>query len=162
MDFRSGRRAMLLFGALSVLSACSSEQKSAGEGAKVRTDTEPLERRFRALGPLSDAHWLGYALGKDSRGSVPGPTDVRVVGIARLGSGRADAIVRDPRHGFRPETPTGVPEALAGLMPKGARWLHSGRFDAEITATGAFYLDPVAGRAYFDTLNPEPSASPGP
>jgi hypothetical protein len=97
-----GRRGMLALGAVTVLAACTSTAKSA-DGAKVRTDLEPLERRFTALGPLSGAHWLGTALGTDSRVSVPGPTDVRVVGTAQLRAGTVAAITGVPQRNFQPE-----------------------------------------------------------
>ncbi|MFE1771069.1 hypothetical protein [Streptomyces sp. NPDC059008] len=155
---------MLALGAVTVLAACTSTAKSA-EDAKVRTDLEPLERRFAALGPLSGAHWLGTALGTDSRGSVPGPTDVRMVGTARLRAGAVAAITSAPQRGFRPEEPPRLPQKLAEFVPKGARWVRSDSFDRDMTGgtySGAFYLDPGTDTVYFDTINPGISASSGP
>jgi hypothetical protein len=159
-----GRRGMLALGAVMVLAACTSTAKSA-DGAKVRTDLEPLERRFAALGPLSGAHWLGTALGADSRISVPGPTDVRVVGTAQLGAGTVAGITGAPQRSFQPETPGQLPGELAEFMPKGARWVRSDSFDSEMTGgtySGAFYLDPGTDTVYFDTTNPSVSVSSGP
>ncbi|WP_166028116.1 hypothetical protein [Streptomyces chilikensis] len=156
---------MLVLGVMTVLAACTSTSKSTDDGAKVRTDLEPLERRFPALGPLSGAHWLGTALGTDSRVSVPGPTDVRVVGTAQLGTGTVAAITSAPQRIFQLEKPTQLPAELAEFVPKDARWVRSESFDLDMTGgtySGAFYLDPGMDRVYFDTINPDISASSGP
>lgn len=140
-----GRRAVLALCAMTVLAACTSTAGSADSG-KVRTDLEPLERRFAALGPLSGAHWLGTAPGTDSRMSVPGPTDVRVVGTAQLGAGAVAAITGAPQRSFRPGVPSRLPGELAEFVPGGARWVRSDPFDREVTGgtySGTFYLDPA-------------------
>jgi hypothetical protein len=155
---------MLALGTVTVLAACTSTAKSA-DGAKVRTDLEPLERRFAALGPLSGAHWLGTALGTDSRVSVPGPTDVRVVGTARLRAGTVAAITGVPLRSFQPEKPIQFPEQLAEFVPKDAKWVRSDSFDRDMTGgtySGTFYLDPGTDTVYFDTVNPSISTSSGP
>jgi hypothetical protein len=155
---------MLALGAVTVLAACASTAKSA-DGAKVRTDLEPLEHRFAALGPLSGAHWLGTALGTDSRVSVPGPTDVRVVGTAQLRAGTVAAITGVPQRSFQPEKPIQLPEQLAEFVPKDARWVRSDSFDRDMTGgtySGTFYLDPGTDTVYFDTINPGISTRSGP
>lgn len=159
-----GRRGMLALGAVTLLAGCTANTKST-DGAKVRTDLEPLERRFAGLGPLSGAHWLGIVLGTDPRGSVPGPTDVRVVGTAQLRAGTVAAITGASQQSFQPEVPTQLPEKLTEFVPKDARWVRSDSFDHDMTAgtyTGAFYLDPGTDTVYFDTTNPSVPASPGP
>jgi hypothetical protein len=159
-----GRRGVLALGAVTLLAACTATSKST-DGAKVRTDLEPLERRFAGLGPLSGAHWLGIVLGTDSRGSIPGPTDVRVVGTAQLSAGTVAAITGASQQSFQPEVPTQLPEKLAEFVPKDARWVRSDSFDHDMTAgtyTGAFYLDPGTDTVYFDTTNPSVPASPEP
>jgi hypothetical protein len=158
-----GRRGVLIFGAAAVLAACASaesssppREKDAGESG-VRTDAAPLERRFPVLGQLSDAHWLGATLGLESRMSVPGPFDVRVVGIARLRAGEGATIVEARQSDFRPETPGQVPGPLAGFLPDGATWVRSETFNREVTGeaySGEFYLDPVSNSVYFDAINP--------
>jgi hypothetical protein len=161
-----GRRGILVFGAVTVGAACTPPLRGAnGEKNTVRTDVEPLERRFTAFGPLSDAHWLGTALGQDARGSAPGPTDVRVVGTAQLRAGVGAAIVGAPQWHFRPDQPGPLPEELASFMPKSARWVRSESFDEEVTGgayPGAFYLRIDADQVYFDTTNPSTPAGLGP
>ncbi|MBC6461918.1 hypothetical protein [Actinomadura sp. HBU206391] len=168
-----GRRGLLGLGVVVALGACRpvepvraapTPKASPGPG-DVRRDTAPLERRFTALGRLLDAHWLGHPLGVDSRLSVPGPTDVRVVGIARLRAGRAAAIVSARRADFRARVPSRVPDPLTGFMPPGAGWVGSAAFDSEITRDayyGAFHLDPESDHVYFDTTDPVPAPGGGP
>ncbi|MEV8625288.1 hypothetical protein [Streptomyces sp. NPDC051079] len=159
-----GRRGVLALGAAAALGACTSPAKSAEDG-KVRTDPEPLERRFTALGRLSDVHWLGTVLGADSRGSVPGPTDVRVVGFAQLRAGGVRALTGAPKWAFRPATPGRPPEALVPYASKSARWVRSASFDDEVTGglyAGTFHFDETGDRVYFDTTNPRPTVDTGP
>ncbi|GAA2090885.1 hypothetical protein [Actinomadura alba] len=168
-----GRRGLLGLGVVAALGACRPAESTgraptpkASPGAgDVRRDTAPLERRFTLLGRLSAAHWLDYPLGVDSRFSVPGPTDVRVVGIARLRAGKVAAIVKARRPAFRARVPNLVPHPLSGFMPPGATWVRSEAFDSEITRDaydGAFYLDPDSDHVYFDTTNPTPAPGGGP
>ncbi|MFE0510638.1 hypothetical protein [Streptomyces sp. NPDC058964] len=149
---------------MTVLAACTSTAKST-DGHGVRTDSEPLERRFAALGPLSHAHWLGVVLGTESRVSVPGPADVRVVGFAQLRAGSVAAIAGASKRGFQPATPSQLPKKLVRFMPKGARWVRSESFDLRVTGgrySGAFYFDRGADWVYFDTTNPSVVSSSGP
>lgn len=155
------RRGALALGLATVLAACAPRAKSTDSKA-VRTDPEPLERRFVTLGPLSDAHWLGIVLSADSR--VPGPTDVRVVGFAQLIAGGVASIAGALQLGFQPATPSRLPDRLVQFMPKSARWVRSESFDRQVTGetySGAFYLDPGADWVYFDTTNPSAVSSSG-
>ncbi|GGJ63137.1 hypothetical protein [Streptomyces brasiliensis] len=152
-----------MLGAATILAACTSTAKSGA--SKVGTDSEPLECPFAALGPLSEVHWLGVVRGTDSRVSVPGPADVRVVGLAKLRAGGATAIVGASQRDFQPATPSRLPETLAQFMPKSAKWVRSESFDREVTGgtyDGAFYFDPGTDRVYFDTTNPSTAASSDP
>ncbi|MCM2430548.1 hypothetical protein [Streptomyces sp. RKAG337] len=151
-----GRRGVLLLGMVAALAACGSTAEKA-DGDNVRSDTEPLERRFPAFGPLSDAHWLGFALGEQSRVPAPGPTDIRVVGFAQLRHGAGAAIIAAGERHFQPEAPGPLPGPLADFTPQGANWVRSASFDVEMTRDnypGAFYLDPASDRVCFDTMNP--------
>ncbi|MFE1952138.1 hypothetical protein ACFW9D_16940 [Streptomyces sp. NPDC059524] len=162
-----GRRGALVLGAAALLSACApAPARPSGKDdghAEVRTDPEPLERRFTELGPLSDPHWLGLVLGV-AGSRAPGPTDVRVVGFARPAAGKAKSLVRAQDLGpFRPERPDQVPEELLPYVPKGARWVRSESFDRRMTQgtyTGAFYVDEGSGRVYFDTTDPSVADDP--
>ncbi|MET7642771.1 hypothetical protein ABZS83_03785 [Streptomyces sp. NPDC005426] len=156
------RRGALALGLAAVLVACTSTAREK-DGNEVRTDSEPLERRFATLGPLSDAHWLGVVLGTtDSR--IPGPTDLRVVGFAQLRAGAVASIVGASQRGFQAEKPPRLPEELAPFMPKNARWVRSESFDRQVTGEtypGRFYFDAATDRVCFDTINASVAAGSG-
>ncbi|MEU9497678.1 hypothetical protein [Streptomyces sp. NPDC048196] len=104
-------------------------------------------------------------LGTDSKVSVPAPTDVRVVGFARLRAGGVAAIVGASERGFQPALPRQLPEEFVRFMPRSARWVRSESFDRQVTGgtySGAFYFDPGADWVSFDTTNPSAAASSGP
>ncbi|WP_406089038.1 hypothetical protein [Streptomyces sp. NBC_01013] len=157
------RRGALALGLATLLAACTSTAKDK-DGNEVRTDSEPLERRFAPLGPLSDAHWLGVALGTtDAR--VPGPTDLRVVGFAQLRAGAVSSITgTSSQRGFKAAKPHQLPSELVQFMPEGARWVRSESFDRQVTGetyAGRFYFDAATDLVYFDTINPSVASSSG-
>lgn len=157
---RPGRRGVLAFGLVTVLAACT----SADDSSKVRTDSGPLERRFPALGPLSDAHWLAIEMGNSSRWTVPGPSDVFIEGFARLRAGAVAAIFGAQRD-FRREAPSQVKASLVRFAPPDATWVRSRTFDDGITGgryQGGFHLDRTSDSVYFDTMNPTVARSPSP
>lgn len=152
------RRAVLVLWVGAVASACSGPDRQDGvDEGPLRTETEPLEKRFALLGPLSDAHWLGYDRVKNNDGrSVPGPSDIRLVGFARLADGKAAELTSVAERGFGPEPLGELPEQPAAFAPKDARWQHSDAFDDEMTAgaySGRFLLSPATGTVCFDALN---------
>ncbi|MFF2043649.1 hypothetical protein ACFVVX_24845 [Kitasatospora sp. NPDC058170] len=152
--------------------------------ARVRTDTAPLQRRFAAIGELSDPHWLGYNLHYESRPLVPDPDPpIRVVGIARLPAGTAAAITSRPEYAFHPIEPVDpagpasptastpgsprpdlllpgpgqLPVPLIHTLPVESDWLTSDAYDRTITKSlyqGRFFLDPLSDSVYFDTIAP--------
>ncbi|OKK17254.1 hypothetical protein AMK16_20445 [Streptomyces sp. CB00455] len=106
---------------------------------RVRTDSEPLNRRFASvLGELSEAHWQGYDIdGGAGERTVPGPDSrIRLVGVARLRPGRAAEILRVPDHAFAPAEPAPLPAELERYVPAGAAWRGSARFDAYANRPG--------------------------
>ncbi|MGW4893561.1 hypothetical protein ACWEQL_15055 [Kitasatospora sp. NPDC004240] len=146
----------------------------------VRTDTEPLQRRFLAIGQFSDPHWLFYYPQFPSgRELIPSPDrPVRLVGIAHLPTGTAAAITTDPAYHFEPARPPATPAAspsghdpggdtpgplrppppLAGSLPGDTRWLTSPEYDRSVTKSqywGRFFLDPATDSIYFDTISPK-------
>ncbi|MBT2448290.1 hypothetical protein J7F03_14615 [Streptomyces sp. ISL-43] len=130
-------------------------------GPTVRTDVEPLNRRFwTALGDVSNAHWLGYNIeeaGKD-RVTVPSPeTRVRLVGLARLASGKAKAIMRDPAHSFEAAALSTLPGPLKPYVPSSAGWRQSATYDKRaleeglnVVPSGTFHFDGIRDLVYFD------------
>ncbi|MGW6394726.1 hypothetical protein ACWFR1_30410 [Streptomyces sp. NPDC055103] len=134
----------------------------------VDTDVEPLQRRFHAIGQLSDPHWLGYNPDDSGRELLPDQDpQIRVVGVARLPAGAVASIVAKPTYTFAPGAPAHIPQELAEFLPENAPWVSSVGYDKHITRslyTGRFHLSPTTDHVYFDTVNPEvvPSTPPPP
>ncbi len=163
LGFVSRRRWILLSG-LVALSGCTGVHPAGSDGAvpdhkKVRRDVEPLQRRFAAVGRLSDPHWLGYNPNDSGRESIPDQDPrIRVVGVARLPAGTVNSIVSATDYAFEPSTPSQLPEELAEFLPKNAEWVSSADYDDHITNShypGRFHLAPATDWVYFDTVNPE-------
>ncbi|MBD0674356.1 hypothetical protein [Streptomyces sp. CBMA156] len=125
--------------------------------AAVRTDLEPLKRRFPKLGPLSESKWVSRMLTLNSVPEVPGPTDVSLDGVAHVEPGTLAGITAS---GVWAESAIecGVPKELAAEVGGTTGWLNSQAFDRSVTLTrysGSFYFDPRSSRVYFCTVNPE-------
>ncbi|MFG2911836.1 hypothetical protein ACGF0D_02925 [Kitasatospora sp. NPDC048298] len=123
----------------------------------MRTDLEPLKRRFPQLGSLSAATWVSRVLTLNTRPEVPGPTDVSLEGVAQVEPATLVAITSSGRWEEIPIA-CGVPEEITAEVGDPTRWLHSKAFDESITRTqysGSFYFDKQAGRVYFCTINPK-------
>ncbi|MEU3572735.1 hypothetical protein AB0E96_30575 [Kitasatospora sp. NPDC036755] len=125
--------------------------------AQVRTDLEPLTRRFPQLGSLSAAMWVDRVLTQNSVTWVPGPTDVSVQGVAQV---EPATLAEITGKGTWEEVSIGcgVPQEIAAEVGDPTRWLHSRAFDESVTRTqysGSFYFDRQASRVYFCTVNPK-------
>lgn len=130
------------------------------DGEKVRTDLDPLNRRFwTALGDVSDAHWLGYDIDESNNDrSIPSPDSrVRLVGIAHLKPGTANRILRDPAHRFEITELSTLPGKLKPYVPAGAGWRQSATYDKvaieeglDVIPSGTFCFDGIRDLVYFD------------
>lgn len=127
---------------------------------KVRTDLEPLNRRFwTALGDVSDAHWLGYDIDETAGDRmIPSPDSrIRLVGMAHLKPGTANRILRDPAHQFEATALTTLPVELKPYVPSAAAWRQSGTYDKgalqeglDVIPSGSFCFDGIRDLVYFD------------
>ncbi|MFI1654600.1 hypothetical protein ACH4ZU_06605 [Streptomyces sp. NPDC020472] len=129
--------------------------------AEVRTDRAPVERRFPQFGRFTGVEWAAAPLGHaDSR--VPGPTDVRLSGVATLAKADVERLLKEYRWVPAEEPPT-VLGGIAPRVPEGAKWRTSEEFTSEVTRnvyTGEFHLDAAAGLMVFDAVNAtEPKGS---
>jgi hypothetical protein len=116
----------------------------------VRTDREPVARRFPALGEFTEVHWTGHALGQTS-GRVPGPTDVRVQALVRLRP--EDARSLDRRHQWYPApSPPVIPAELQPYVVDGGTWLRSPAYEAEVRGSwaGTVWLEAVSDTVWLD------------
>ncbi|MER7845911.1 hypothetical protein ABTZ03_18395 [Kitasatospora sp. NPDC096077] len=125
---------------------------------QIRTDVDPLKRRFPELGELSATKWIGRTLGQYAGSGLPGPTDVSLDGVARIEPGTLATITG---NGTWQEGGIACPVPSALVQEVGATtsaWLHSESFDRTVTRnrySGSFYFDRQNSRVYFCTVNPK-------
>ncbi|MCY1144005.1 hypothetical protein OWR29_38930 [Actinoplanes sp. Pm04-4] len=156
------RRAIFAAGALLLaVSACTggnNDQDPSGRTttvspAAVRTDAEPITKRFPALGAPTDLHWQGAAAGADS-GGVPGPTDVRIQALIVLTPDLVAAAQKD--YQFQPAT--GAPDLTTQLQPfapAAAAWRESDAFTQKVRTakySGTILLDPASRTLWLDVI----------
>lgn len=121
----------------------------------VRTDPEPLTKRFAKLGAFSDPHWQGSAVGQDT-GGVPGPTDVRILALVRL----APADLTAAGNGYRWEkAPDGWESAVSAelrpFLPSGGQWRTSREYATEVLTAkyaGDVYLHDGSGTVFLTAV----------
>ncbi|MFD0723036.1 MULTISPECIES: hypothetical protein [Streptomyces] len=143
-DGRTGRRGILALLGGVALAPLAGTAGCAGlrpdeDRLRVRTDVGPLHKRFAALGPLSDAHWLGYDLdAAGRRASVPGPdARIRLVGVARPAPGAVAAALAAAPGGEPFDTVAlagDIPAPLARHVPDRAGWRASPAYDLTVLA----------------------------
>ncbi|MFJ9741918.1 hypothetical protein [Streptomyces sp. NPDC101166] len=181
LDFRR-RRAMRLHRHLTrtlpvslvtalTLTSCGSETQATDSPPRrlvgectVRQEIDQVTARFPAFKELESTSWCGITPKSESR--VPGPTDVRLVGVLNSVD---DAAVRkhveDPALSFKPLAPQDVPSEIEKALPEGAQWMASEQFDKLITGdlySGTFYIDEKSAQVLFDCMNPIRKDEPAP
>ncbi|MGW0284730.1 hypothetical protein ACWDXT_16645 [Streptomyces sp. NPDC003236] len=145
---------------LAPLTSCASPGDGGDERGRcsVRTDPAPIEKRFPAFGTPERTHWCGVVLNAgDER--VPGPTDVRLVGVVRLAPAAFARVVGDLGENPVAEAPRGLPDEIADLLPGEARWQRSDRLDRAVTQgryTGSFHVDTAHRTVLVDCVDPVP------
>ena len=121
----------------------------------LRTDREPIAKRFPALGDFVEVHWWGAAAGEDS-GRVPGPTDVQIQAVVVLRPEVATAAAS--QYEFQPapaEWDAEVRDDLRPFLPAAATWQMSEQFTMDVRTSrysGRVYLDTTGGVVYLDVL----------
>ncbi|SEB99286.1 hypothetical protein [Streptomyces sp. TLI_105] len=123
--------------------------------AEVRTDREPVEKRFPQFGRFTGVEWAAAPLGQ-ANSRVPGPTDVRLSGVATLAEADVRRLLKE--YDWVPAAqPPAVLGSIVPEVPEGTEWRTSEEFTSEVTRgvyTGSFHLDPGAGTMVFDAVNP--------
>lgn len=92
----------------------------------VRTDRDPIARRFPGLGAFREVRWVGGTLGDDR---VPGPSTYFIDAVVTLGPADAARLAATPD--LAPSDPPAPPAALLPQLPAGA-WSRSDRLDGEL------------------------------
>jgi hypothetical protein len=157
------RAAALLAAVLLAITGCT--QRPSGEHPRegtptmsapaVRTDPEPLTKRFPRLGDLREVHWQGSAAGADT-GGVPGPTDVHIQALAVL---RPETLASlTSRYDWMPAPSgwdTAVSAELRRFAPAKGAWKVSERFAADVRTTrysGPVHLETTSGTVFLDLV----------
>ncbi|MFJ9950352.1 hypothetical protein [Kitasatospora sp. NPDC091207] len=138
--------------------AATGATAEASKAPEVHTDAEPLAGAVPKLGRIVEAHWQEEVLGvSDSR--AIGPTDYRVSALLQLGPGAVAALTESMQMtavvvGDGPER-VAIPAGLAGFVPAGVRWLHSGDLDRSLVRadSGELYFDLASDTAYLSAVN---------
>lgn len=109
-----------------------SEESTAGEkigDGELRTDLEPLTKRFPALGAPVGAEWMGGTLG-----DAPGPSTYWIDAVIEVDPAVADEL----RATYAPEAVSTPPDVVSGVqerIPEGT-WLSSDELDAAVSGSG--------------------------
>lgn len=110
----------------------------------VRTDREPITKRFPQLGDLVEVHWQASTAGAaDPR--IPGPTDTRIEAVVVLRPPTLVATVE--RYEWSP-APAGWEEVLSAelrpFLPEDGTWHVNGQYAEDVRTSrysGVVYLD---------------------
>ncbi len=122
----------------------------------VRTDREPIAKRFPRLGDFAAVHWQGGSLGVDS-GGVPGPTDIYIHALVTLSPDARAEIV--PYYQWEPaaaDWDAEMSDQLRPLLPADGTWVSSDEFTEAVSTNkyyGRVYLDTASGTVYLDVNN---------
>lgn len=121
----------------------------------VRTDAEPITRRFPALAEYQDLHWTGEAAGtEDSR--VPGPTDVHIRAIVVLTPEAAQRTAVDyPWTPVPTQWESDVQDPLRGHLPVQGTWQSNDTYTHDLLGSsfgGTVYFNPTTGTVYLDVF----------
>ena len=134
-----------------VVAGCQSseptgEQVATGiENAQLRTDREPIQKRFPQLGAFSEVHWLGGRLGDDR---APGPSTYFIEAAVTLTP--TDAAALRERYSFQTSSEPQPPEPLSGYLT-GDGWTASPELNSALASSewaARVYLRPDAPIAY--------------
>lgn len=150
------RRAGLLLAAATALtlSGCvdrdeqPTERPASLSPPPVRTDREPIAKRFPQLGDFVEAHWQASTAGTaDPR--VPGPTDTRIEAVVIL---RPETLATAVEQYDWSPAPAGWDEPLSAelrpFLPDGGTWHVNEQYAADVRTSkynGVVYLDTTTG-----------------
>ncbi|WP_152361346.1 hypothetical protein [Microlunatus speluncae] len=148
MNEGSGRRRFLtmLIAGPALLTTVGCEPTSGPDRAaakngtgELRTDPEPLRKRFPELGPSFEAQWMSGQYG-DER--APGPSTYWIDAVIALPSDRASRLLT----AYAPVETTEAPAVVDGLRSR----LPAGPLLTSAALDAAFAPDEGSARAYLD------------
>jgi len=146
---------LTLTGCTSLATRTRATERATMATLQVRTDLEPISKRFPALGEITQAHWHGSVPGRDS-GGVPGPTDVHIQALVTLSAdSRAATAARYTWQPAPADWETALSNELRPYAPTDAAWQASDEFTAEVCGHryhGLAVFDPASGTVFLDVI----------
>lgn len=135
------------------VAACSTAPPPppADTSASIRRDTEPLTKRFPAIGSPVAATWVTW--NSASRG-VPGPTTYWLDAVVTLPSQTTSALVTDLQPAAEGKTPA-VAEVLRTAVPPGP-FLTGMALNSALSTSGwatTAYLDPARNQLVLNAID---------
>jgi hypothetical protein len=158
LDLRRALAAVVIAATATACTAAPSSGERTGPAVvasapAVRTDRDPLAKRFPALGDFAQAHWQGWPA------STPGlgPTDVMIQALVVLS--KEDLATVNSRYTFAPP-PSGVDakinEALRPFAPAAPDWRYNADFERHVKTAaygGTVLLDPSTGIVFLQVVS---------
>ncbi|WFE53619.1 hypothetical protein [Micromonospora sp. WMMD1155] len=162
VDLRAGLLATALVVTLAGCSDSTGNDEPTGRAtsvspAPVRTDRDPIVKRFPRLGDFVEAHWQAASAGGGSRSSVPGPTDTRIEALVVL---RPDTLATTLKeYEWQPAPPdwdAPLSAELRPFLPNGGTWQVSEQFTKDVRTAqynGTAYLDAGSGTVFLRVID---------
>jgi hypothetical protein len=133
-------RIVLAVAVVASLVSCAGEPSATKSGTgELRTDLDPLVKRFPVLSGTEQANWMSGTFG-DPR--TPGPSTYWIDAVVTLPSGRAAEL----RASYAPARTSAVPDVVDGLRDR----LPPGPFLAGAALDEAFAQEDWSASAYLD------------
>ncbi|MEV0217779.1 hypothetical protein [Micromonospora sp. NPDC050695] len=160
-DIRAGLLATALVLALAGCSDNAPDDEPTGRTtsvspAPVRTDRDPIAKRFPRLGEFVETHWQASAAGADTRG-VTGPTDTRIEALVVLRPDTLATIIKG--YEWQPAPPNWdapLSAELRPFLPTGGTWQVSEQFAKDVRTAqynGTVYLDAGSGTVFLRVID---------
>lgn len=123
----------------------------------VRTDREPIAKRFPRLGDFVEAHWQAATAGGGSRVTVPGPTDTQIEALVVLRPDTIAAVLKG--YEWQPVPPgweASLGTELRPFLPTGGTWQVSEKYAEDVQSAqynGTVYLDAGSGTVFLRVID---------
>ncbi|MEW2384322.1 hypothetical protein AB0873_19835 [Micromonospora sp. NPDC047707] len=159
------RAGLLVSAIVLALAGCTggapSDDQSTGRNASVspapvRTDREPIAKRFPRLGNFVEAHWQASTAGIDNS-RVPGPTDTRIDALVVLRPDTVAATIKAYEWQPAPHNWDALLSAeLRPFLPADGTWQVSEQYAEDVRTVeynGTVYLDTTSGTVYLRLID---------
>lgn len=111
---------------------------TAGSGqAGIRTDHEPIARRFPGLGDFDSVRWLAGTQGSAGGREIPGPTDYWIEATVRMDAEEFTRLA--DRYTWSPVGPPAPRPPLQGSLPAPETWVDDATFTADLLSPSGMH-----------------------